>query len=145
MAAAPRLFAIAPAGKWISAGGVVFDQKGRIALVRQWDRSSRLRWTLPKGRLDPGETLTAAALREVYEEAGVRVRITSYLGRYKGKRHFTHYFRMLLVRDDGCHDTSETAEVRFVKPAKARRLMRSRRDRTVLEWAQAVSAQARAA
>jgi 8-oxo-dGTP diphosphatase len=117
-----------------SAGGVVFDTEGRVALVRQRDRRNRLRWTWPKGRLDPGESAEEAALREVYEETGHQTRLLGALGVYDTKRRRTHYFRMLALRDDGVFD-DETEEVRFVKPERALRLLRSRRDRTVLSWA----------
>jgi len=130
----PRLFAVPSDGRWISAGGVVFDRKGRIALVKQLDRTLRSRWTLPKGRLDAGESLEQAALREVYEESGLRARVAGYLGCHDGRRKRIHYFAMLLTADEGEHD-DETEKVRFVKPAKARRLVRSQRDRAVLGWA----------
>ena len=134
----PRLFAIPSDERWISAGGVVFDRKGRVALVRQPDRALRSRWTLPKGRLDAGESLEQAALREVYEESGLRARVAAYLGCHDGKRKRIHYFAMLLTADEGKHD-DETEAVHFVKPSKARRLVRSRRDRVVLGWALARS------
>lgn len=37
-------------------------------------------WTFPKGKLDPGETAIAAAVREVEEETGIRPRLGRYLG-----------------------------------------------------------------
>ena len=36
-------------------------------------------WTLPKGKLDPGESEEAAALREVEEETGLRCRTVRFL------------------------------------------------------------------
>ncbi len=119
-----------------SAGGVVFDRAGRVALVRQRDRRARLRWTLPKGRLERGESPDEAAIREVYEETGIVTRLLGAIGVYDTKRRRTHYFRMLAWRDHGRFD-DETEEVRFVKPERALRLLRSRRDRTVLGWATA--------
>lgn len=130
----PPLFLTASGGKWSSAGGVVWDKKGRIAVVLQRDRARRLRWTLPKGRIDRGETIEQAALREVREESGLRAKVTGYLGRHEGRRHFTHYFSMGLMKDTGRFD-GETVEVRFVTLEKARKLLRSRRDRHVLTWA----------
>ena len=120
--------------KRVSAGGVVFDAAGRVALVLQRNRAGRLRWTLPKGRLDDGETPLLAARREVGEETGVFVRVVAELGIYVGKRRTTHYFHMIAVRDHGVFD-EETEEVRFVSLARARRMVRSRRDRVVLDWA----------
>jgi ADP-ribose pyrophosphatase YjhB (NUDIX family) len=113
---------------------VVFDRRGRVALVKQRDRAFRLRWTLPKGRLEAGETARAAALREVREETGLSIRIASYVGLHEGKRRVTHYFTMVLLRAGGVPD-DETAEVRFVWPQDAARMLRSARDRAVLALA----------
>ena len=40
---------------------------------------------IPKGLVEPGETLEAAALRETLEETGLRVRIRAPLGEVKQK------------------------------------------------------------
>jgi len=117
--------------KWMSAGGLVIDGRGRIALVRQRNRKGRWRWTLPKGRIDPGETAEAAALREVYEESGLRARILRPIVMHEGRLHFTCFFEMALERDEGEHD-GETKEVRRVSFAEAAALLRSRRDLRVL-------------
>jgi 8-oxo-dGTP pyrophosphatase MutT (NUDIX family) len=122
-----------------SAGGVVFDARRRIAIVLQRNREGRLRWTLPKGKLEPGETPGQAARREVLEETGLRTRIVGRLGTYQTKRRRTYWFRMDVRRNHGVFD-DETAELRFVSVARARRLVRSRRDRTVLAWALAQAA-----
>jgi len=117
--------------KWMSAGGLVIDARGRIALVRQRNRRGRWQWTLPKGRIDRGETVEAAALREVYEESGLRARIVRPIVLHEGRLHFTQFFEMTLERDDGQHD-SETKEVRMVTFAEAASMLRSRRDLRVL-------------
>src|SRR5262245_23743775 len=96
MVARPKLFVVTSGDKWTSAGGLVLDRKRRVALVRRW-KGSELIWTLPKGRLEPGETLEECALREVHEEAGVLARITDYAGMHEGKRNFVHYFFMEAV------------------------------------------------
>lgn len=134
VAGRPQLFVISSRGKWTSAGGLVFDDKGRVALIREHKNGER-RWTLPKGRLEPGETLEEAALREVHEEAGVHGRITGYVGAHEGRRHDVHYFRMDVVRIEE-HRDERVVEVRFVQPQRAAELVRSSRDRKVLKASQ---------
>ncbi|GHF33297.1 hypothetical protein GCM10010218_12990 [Streptomyces mashuensis] len=53
------------AGAW----GVVQQDDGRVLLLHH--RRSGL-WTLPGGRVEPGETLKEAAVRELQEETGLR-------------------------------------------------------------------------
>lgn len=53
--------------RWIrAAGGIVADDGGHLLLIRRNDR-----WDLPKGKVEEGETLQQAALREVTEETGL--------------------------------------------------------------------------
>lgn len=72
-----------PAVEEISAGGVVIDvAHGRayIALIARHNRAGRLEWCLPKGHVEPGETLTETAVREVEEETGIMGRALLTLG-----------------------------------------------------------------
>ena len=58
-----------------AAGGVVWrrgDAGLELAVVH---RPRYDDWSLPKGKLDPGETWEEAALREVEEEIGLRCRL----------------------------------------------------------------------
>lgn len=67
----------------VSAGGLVVDRSGtgpRAALIGRHDRRGRLLWSLPKGHLEPGETVEEAAQREVQEETGIRGRLLGRLG-----------------------------------------------------------------
>lgn len=51
------------------------DAKGRILLVKQYRLPARrYLWELPAGRMDPGESVLAAARRELQEETGIRAR-----------------------------------------------------------------------
>ncbi|MDX6286159.1 MAG: hypothetical protein QOG53_1644 [Frankiales bacterium] len=66
-----------------SAGGLVVDRtqsSASAALIGRYDRRGRLRWSLPKGHLEPGETAEQAAVREVAEETGIRGRVLAPLG-----------------------------------------------------------------
>ncbi len=55
--------------RWVrAAGGIVVDDSGDMLLIRRNNR-----WDLPKGKVEAGETLIQAALREVEEESGIKV------------------------------------------------------------------------
>jgi 8-oxo-dGTP pyrophosphatase MutT (NUDIX family) len=68
-----------------SAGGVLVKRiKGRphLAAIRPQGKPAGV-WALPKGNLDPGEKPDETALREVWEETGVRGRLLEKLGDVK--------------------------------------------------------------
>ena len=59
----------------ICAGGVVIKDHKVVSLRRKNGV-----WLMPKGHVDPGETLEEAAVREVWEETGLEARIGAPLG-----------------------------------------------------------------
>lgn len=63
-----------------SAGGLVVDDQGRAAIISRRNKRGRVVWSLPKGHLEEGETLEAAAVREVGEETGIIGRVLAPLG-----------------------------------------------------------------
>lgn len=67
----------------VGAAAVVFDDEGRLLLTRRADNG---RWCLPGGAADVGESPSAAAVREVREETGLRVTPTHLLGLYDSRR-----------------------------------------------------------
>ena len=64
----------------ISAGGVVFH-KDKVLVLKKFNGA----WVLPKGKVEHGETLQEAALREVKEEANVVADIGEYIGKIQYK------------------------------------------------------------
>lgn len=52
----------------LSAGGVIINSKGQVAVVSQHGRS----WSLPKGHVESSEDLLSAARREILEETGLK-------------------------------------------------------------------------
>ncbi len=121
----------------LAAGGVVFRTVDRhrveYALVHRPDYDD---WSLPKGKLQGGETEEAAALREVAEETGMRCRVvralgtTSYVDR-KGRPKIVYYW---LMRAVGGRFTAgdEVDEVRWLGLEPAVALLTYDRDRTLL-------------
>ena len=62
------------------AGAVVRDAAGRILLVRRGTEPGRGLWSVPGGRVEPGESTEQAAVREVGEEAGLRIVVEALAG-----------------------------------------------------------------
>lgn len=81
----------------LAAGAVCWrmvDGKARILLVHRGDRADV---SLPKGKLDPGETLPQTAKREIEEETGLSVTLGAPLGKVEyvmpgGKEKIVHYW-----------------------------------------------------
>lgn len=66
--------------KAVSCGGVVIF-RGKILLLYKNYRNRYEGWVLPKGTVEQGESHEETALREVYEETGVKAKIIEYTGK----------------------------------------------------------------
>ena len=62
--------------------GAVFTVDGGILLIQRAIEPSLGKWVFPGGYVDRGESLEAAAIREVKEECGLDVRLARLLGVY---------------------------------------------------------------
>jgi 8-oxo-dGTP pyrophosphatase MutT (NUDIX family) len=108
-----------------SAGGLVVDgtdMAARAALIGRLDRRGRLRWSLPKGHVEAGETTEAAAIREVAEETGITGRVLAPLGTIdfwfvaEGRRiHKTvHHFLLMAQSGELSDEDVEVEQVEWV-------------------------------
>ncbi len=94
-------------------------QNGRLLMVRELSDGG---WTLPGGWADVGETPSAAAEREVWEEAGYRVKATRVVGVYDANRmgqlELFHAYKIVFLCDlisGQASPSIETSEVAFFK------------------------------
>ena len=62
-------------------GAVVHDETGRLLLIRRGHAPHAGSWSLPGGRVEPGESVAQAVEREVREETGLAVRAGAEVGR----------------------------------------------------------------
>jgi 8-oxo-(d)GTP phosphatase len=122
-----------------AAGAVVLGREETVLLVH---RPKYDDWSFPKGKLDRGEHATAAAVREVEEETGVRVRLGVPLpGQRYAVRDGVKTVRYWVGRAIGPHDVGryrpndEIDEVTWVPADKARLVLSYRHDVEVLEAA----------
>lgn len=54
---------------FVGARGVILDDRGRLLLIQ---RSDNHRWAIPAGAMELGESMEQCAIREVWEETGLR-------------------------------------------------------------------------
>jgi 8-oxo-dGTP diphosphatase len=110
-----------------AAGGVVWRDAGQgrvdVAIIH---RNRYDDWTLPKGKLRPGETELLAAVREVGEEVGSRVAVQRRLGRggYRvGRVSKSVAFWSMHHRGGHFEASREVDRMRWVDPGRARDLL----------------------
>jgi len=101
----------------LAAGAVVFRPGKRVLLVH---RPRYDDWSFPKGKLDPGEHVTSAAVREVSEETGLHVRLGVPLSsqRYPvagGRTKQVSYWVGRVVGSDDVSDYRPNAEIDAVE------------------------------
>jgi len=114
--------------------GAVFDAQGRLLLVRERADGG---WTMPGGWADVGDTPSEGAEREVWEEAGFRVRARRLIGVYDGNRveplEVFHAFKLIFLCEliGGQATTShETTEVAFFAQSEIPELLSAERTKT---------------
>jgi len=119
--------------KTTSAGGLVIREtvRGPEVLVVKRTRNVEPKWQpvlcqLPKGRVEPGESLETTAIREVREETGINPEITGFIGKaawsYERDGVFwaeeVHYFLMSLASPKAFQKDDEFDKVEWL-PLKA--------------------------
>lgn len=124
-----------------AAGAVLWRVAGGVTEVALVHRPRYDDWSLPKGKLDPGETTAEAAVREVREETG----FTAVLGRYLTRTAYpvpskngsgtvpktVDYFAAEAV-SGGFEPNDEVDELRWLDPATAEKALTRPEDVRVL-------------
>ncbi|HVP01707.1 MAG TPA: NUDIX hydrolase [Solirubrobacteraceae bacterium] len=118
----------------VHAAGGVIERDRLIAVVH---RPRYDDWSLPKGKLDRGESWEAAALREVREETGLICELVEELSsvRYRdlrGRPKTVRYWRMRVAGGEFTPN-SEVDELRWLDRAAAVALLTYPHDRELVQ------------
>jgi 8-oxo-dGTP pyrophosphatase MutT (NUDIX family) len=134
----------------ISAGGVAFrwkDSEPEMVIVSV---KPKLRWQLPKGIVDPGETPEVAAVREVKEEGGVETERVALIetieywyrsiknGRPVRFHKFVHFYLLEYRSGDVMNHDHEVEEAKWISFEEAVELLEFKSEREVVEKARAM-------
>ena len=91
-------------------GGVLINDAGRVLLRKPRGLHKTRVWTFAKGKPEDGEAGEQTALREVFEETGVRARIIRRLAIPPEElQRQDEYFLMLPLEETGRFDDETTA------------------------------------
>ena len=116
-----------PVVREYSAGGLVFDERGRVAIIARHSRNGHLEWCLPKGHIEKGETPQQTAVREVHEETGILGEVVEsiatidywFTGTSQRVHKLVHHFALrqiggdLTVEGDPDHEAEDAIWVDF--------------------------------
>lgn len=102
---------------------MIFNNKKQILLQK---RSDVKLWGIPSGHVEPGETVTNAAIRGVFEETGLHVEIVRFIGVYSDPKsqifeypdgRITHFvtccFEAKIIGGEISCESSETLDLKF--------------------------------
>ena len=131
----------------VSAGGVAFrlrDTEPEVAVVSV---KPSLRWQLPKGIVDPGESPEVTAVREVREEAGIETELLALIETieywYRSVKDdkpvrfhkFVHFYLLRYHSGDVSDHDQEIAEAHWIRFDKAIEMLAFKSERGVVEKA----------
>lgn len=132
----------------VSSGGVAFRRtKKNLKLVIVSVKPS-LRWQLPKGIIDPGETPEVTAVREVREEAGIETELLELIdtveywyqrvqyGKHIRFHKFVHFYLLQYVDGNVKDHDHEIEEARWVSFDEAIKMLAFKSERDVVAKAQ---------
>ncbi len=125
-----------------AAGAVCWRESGKDLLVAIIHRGRYQDWTFPKGKVDPGETLAEAAVREVKEETGLKVKLgvpleTVSYPLEKSKTKVVHYWAARVsekaLTKSKFKPDEEVSEVVWLKASEAFAKLSYQHDRDLLQ------------
>jgi len=105
----------------IAVAAFVFDGDGRVLLIQRGRPPGAGLWTVPGGRLEPGETIVAGIAREVVEETGLAVDVgplAAVVERITGGYHYVILDHVARPTGGTLRAATDAADARWVTDAE---------------------------
>jgi len=115
----------------VSSGVIMREKDGRTWIIKPTNGYGGYRYTFPKGGVEEGLHPQANAIKEAFEETGLKARITGFAGDYAGDTGVTRMYHA--VRETGHPKDKgwETEKVRLAHPAELPLLLNRSRDKKI--------------
>lgn len=115
-----------------AAGVIIEEADGRVWLMRPTNGFGGYDATFPKGRAEPGLSLQASAIKEAFEETGMRVEITGYWGDIERTTTVGRYYRAKRVGGSPAHMGWEAQAVQLVPRNQLAKVLNTPVDRKII-------------
>ena len=119
-----------------AAGGLVVRRHSGVLQIVVVHRPVQEDWSFPKGKLEAGETLDVAALREVREETGMTCDLLRFIGHTeyvdrKGRQKTVAYW-IMAATEGSFSPNEEVDELRWLPLDEGSRLLSYPRDQELI-------------
>lgn len=104
----------------IGAGGVLLNNRQEVLLIKRNQAPAQGLWSIPGGRLEPGESLVDACRREFKEETNLRIEVNHIVAVVERKLEGFHYviidFSVQLADETECIPiaNSDVSEAKWI-------------------------------
>lgn len=122
-----------PPGKKPAAGVVIEEPDGRIWLIAPTNQFGSYEASFPKGTAEPDLSLQANALKECYEESGLQVEITGFIGDFPRTTSVARMYRARRVGGSPSSMGWESQAVHLVPKSKLNEYLNMAPDHAVTE------------
>jgi ADP-ribose pyrophosphatase YjhB (NUDIX family) len=121
-------------GKKPASGVIITEPDGRVWIIAPTNRFSNTINTFPKGNRDEGLSLQANAIKECFEESGLKVEIDAFAGDIERSTTIARYYHAHRVGGMPTDSGWESQAVRLVPVEDLHELLNQAPDREILTW-----------
>ncbi len=120
-------------GKNVGAGVIIREPDGRLWITRPTNGFGGYEHTWPKGTVEGGLSLQASAIKEAYEETGLKVKIVGVLGDFERTTSKARYYVAERVGGTPADMGWESQAMRLVPPSKLGKYLNRTVDKEIAE------------
>ena len=121
-------------GKHSASGVIITEPDGRVWIIAPTNRFSNTINTFPKGGKEDGLSLQANAIKECFEESGLKVEIDGFAGDVERSTTVARYYHAHRVGGTPVDCGWESQAVRLVPVADLHDFLNQATDREILTW-----------